>query len=274
MGTWSTSIYGNDISCDVRDTYINNLYKGLSDEDALLQTLNDYSDVLQDKEESPNLWFALADTMWKLGRLTPEVKDRAIECIEKYKQLNHFAETKRGEATRQKVLSSLNSTLSMQMPKRKVVKSPYPENKNPWEIGDCYAYRFHKSCSVKRGLAGKYIVIQKIANGDIYGDASSVVQVFNKVFDALPQLTDICDVVPLPLFENGYMPFSERYLCSTIFYYKRADYPEKWLYFIGNENNDFPEIIDNTPRYNYEHLLDWSTIDDALSRIYRSWNPE
>jgi len=74
MGTWGAGLYDNDISCDVRDTYIEFLKDKLSNQESYEKTLNMYQECIGDIDDEPLLWFALAETQWKVGRLMPEVK--------------------------------------------------------------------------------------------------------------------------------------------------------------------------------------------------------
>lgn len=61
MGTWSTSLYGNDLTNDVKDTYLRHLKLTHSAELAQKRTLAEYQEYQRDFEE-PLVWYALADT--------------------------------------------------------------------------------------------------------------------------------------------------------------------------------------------------------------------
>ena len=82
MGTWGTKIYQNDVSDDVKRDYKNKLRAGKSDEDALDEILDEYDYCIDDSDDRYDFWFALADTMWILGRLTNQVKNKALELID------------------------------------------------------------------------------------------------------------------------------------------------------------------------------------------------
>ena len=82
MGTWGTKIYQNDVSDDVKKDYKNKLRAGKSDEDALDEILDEYDYCIGDSDARYDFWFALADTMWILGRLTNQVKNKALELID------------------------------------------------------------------------------------------------------------------------------------------------------------------------------------------------
>lgn len=67
MGTWSISLYGNDIAGDVRDTYVNLLKEQKSDKEAQTETIEQYQECMGTDEEC-FVWYALADTQWKNRR--------------------------------------------------------------------------------------------------------------------------------------------------------------------------------------------------------------
>jgi len=50
MGTWSSSLYGNDTTSDVKDTYTGFLLDQLSNQEALEKALEDFEDLIGDEE--------------------------------------------------------------------------------------------------------------------------------------------------------------------------------------------------------------------------------
>ena len=80
MGTWNRKLFSNDATCDIRDTYIEFLKKQLTNEEAYKKTYTEFSELFGTDEE-PLFWYAMADTQWQLGRLTPEVKEKALSWI-------------------------------------------------------------------------------------------------------------------------------------------------------------------------------------------------
>ena len=81
MGSWGTGLYSNDMGDDVKDEYLSKLKAGKSDEETLTEMLECYKEEMADDDDKYDIWFALADTMWKKGRLTDEVKSKALELI-------------------------------------------------------------------------------------------------------------------------------------------------------------------------------------------------
>jgi len=82
MGTSSTAIFSDDIACDVRDEFIELLSIGTSPIDATQSLIQSYASTLQDIDDGPDFWLALAATQWKYGCLSREVQTRAIEVID------------------------------------------------------------------------------------------------------------------------------------------------------------------------------------------------
>lgn len=46
MGTWSTALYGNDTTCDVKDSYEIILEKEIDDQKAFQQLTDEFTEVL------------------------------------------------------------------------------------------------------------------------------------------------------------------------------------------------------------------------------------
>ena len=69
MGNWGTGLYSNDLGEDVKDEYLSKLKGGKSDEETLAEIFQFYKEEMEDDDDQYDVWFALADTMWKRGRL-------------------------------------------------------------------------------------------------------------------------------------------------------------------------------------------------------------
>lgn len=205
MGFWGSSLYANDITCDVRDSYITALKSGASNDEAYNQIKQKFIEYI-DTDEEPLFWFSLAETQWKLGRLTLEAKIKALNWIEKDGGLDLWKDSKdRGQGWIQ-TLIKLRNKLKSPMPVEKKVHKEVDFPRNPWNINDIYAYQFNGEKAHQLGLFGKYILIQKIADQISYNDwIFSRIHVFDKIFDDIPSITDIDNLRLLPLIE----PFIE-----------------------------------------------------------------
>ena len=81
-------------------------------------------------------------------------------------------------------MEKLKTRLESPMPPEKKIRKPEEFIRNPWNIGDIYAYQFHSEKSEQMGLLGKYIPFQKL--GDVEwcdGWILSRIQIYDRVFD-------------------------------------------------------------------------------------------
>lgn len=270
MGAWGSGLYANDSTCDVRDSYISYLQEGLNNTDAYDKIRKEYDEYIGDQDE-PFFWFALAETQWRLGRLQPEVKEKAIEWIEKDGGLELWEESANGGAGWKKTLQKLKEKLESPMPKEKKVRKPQVFNNNLWNVNDVYAYQFHEEESKQHGIYGKYMLLQKIGEDkELYtGKILMRIQVFDRIFDDLPTLDDMdggIRILPLDdpdrVFNKEREPFWTNTLIGS---YRKIDYPSKYLTFIGNKQGPINNMMKS-------FTFAWVNIEDWLYKFYRHWN--
>src|SRR5690348_13952889 len=92
MGVWSTAIFGDDTAGDVRDAYRELVANGLSGPQATDQLLREWREIIDDEDDGPVFWLALAATQWACGRLEERVKDKAVEIIDNGSSLSRWSE--------------------------------------------------------------------------------------------------------------------------------------------------------------------------------------
>ena len=84
MGTWNTSVTGNDTAEDLYIEYTSAFYK--FDVEEALKRIDSYirTEMFDesDEEEWCNYIYSLADFMWKKGILTDSIRNKAIEMID------------------------------------------------------------------------------------------------------------------------------------------------------------------------------------------------
>jgi hypothetical protein len=132
MGAWGTGIFQDDTACDIRDDYRNYLGNGLSGPEAIQKSLASYGSWFSDPDESGVVWFALAATQWKLGRLEPETLNRALQMIESGADLERWRRDRKCFRARQAVLEKFKTQItSPQPPARRVAKRSLCE----WHLG-------------------------------------------------------------------------------------------------------------------------------------------
>ena len=254
----------------------------LSNDDAYKNTMEQMHELVGSDEE-PLLWYALAETQWKVGRLTADIKENALDWIDKKGGLEPWIEEGGKGAGWLKTLAKLKEKLESPMPKEKKVKKPEEVATNPWNPNDIYAYQFNSKKSEEKGLLGKYMLMQKIGEGQFwYGKAGYKpvlrVQVMDKIFDELPTLDDFDGLRILPLdwptrvnISGDYLIERDNYttkkesiwMSTIVITHKKSDYPKKHLTFIGNKQGS-----PNTRSNNRE--FSWFSFE-SLPEYYECW---
>ena len=141
MGTWGTAIFSDDLASDIRGDWKDAIANGLSPEEATKQLLEKHEDSIRDPDEGPRVWFALAAVQAATGRLQPEVRNRALDLIDRGGDVPLFAsdDAKLG-AKRAEVLARLAALL--RGPQKAPTKLVQPKpRKSPVAIGDLLRVR-------------------------------------------------------------------------------------------------------------------------------------
>jgi hypothetical protein len=123
MGAWGAALYSDDTTCDVRDDYTNHVKRDLTDAEAVQAILNRFGALLEDREIACLVYFALADTAWKYGRLDQDMQRRALELIEQGGDVFVWERDAPSDApARRRTLATLKKRLLSSQPARKEVK--------------------------------------------------------------------------------------------------------------------------------------------------------
>jgi hypothetical protein len=277
MGAWGPKLYQDDVAEDVRDDYKSLLKKGLSDEEATVEIIKN-SGAIGDIDDEPVFWFALADCQWKAGRLLPEVKNKAIEWINKGSDQKKWLEESPKEAkVRTRVLADLKKELETEQPEKKQIKIPVI-TKCEWKIGDVYAFKLQGDLAQEKGLYGKYIVMIKVgerkaAEGHIVPE----VYVLRGIFDETPNLNDVNNY---EYIKQAYYPSVLKQRPDLVKY--RIEFetcskrvmPIKQLVYIGNLGNEL-RVIDKDKNFvsdfNRSHLCFWRRFESYIIEIQLRW---
>lgn len=266
MGAWGSGLYANDSTVDVRDTYLGFLKEQLNSQEAYEKTLEKCREYIGDQDE-PLFWYALADTQWKVGRLSPEVKTKALEWIANNGGIELWEENKSSGASWKKSLEKLKEKLESPMPPKKKIRKPEEINQNPWTLNDVYAYRFNTEKSKEYGVYGKHILIQKIGEGQDYSPFIKMrVHLFDRLFDTVPDVDEIKGLRIMPLD----FPTSTRdlHMNTLMIVWKRnKEYPSEHLFYVGNIPAPANKIL---PRWQHTNL-DWIGIDDWAAKYHSLW---
>ena len=134
MGTWGVELFQNDVALEVKDLYIKKLQIGKSNNEAYTETLNELNEMLADPDDAIDFWFAIASLMYDYGRLTSDVKSKALELISS--NTDDVRWDAKDKKKRSQVIESLKEKLLTRQPeevKVKTVKKRTPKIK-PNEI--------------------------------------------------------------------------------------------------------------------------------------------
>lgn len=278
MGVWGFGLYSNDDTCDIRDEYIKNIQEIGNDEEAFQKTIDQFCEHVGNDDE-PFLWYALAETQWKLGRLMPEVKSKALQWIEQKGGIELWAESKNKGKGWESTLQKLKIKLESPMPPKKEIKKKEDFIRNPWNVGDIYAYQFHTEIAKNYELLGKYILFQKLGNTQLCEWTLSVVQVYDCVFDNLPSVSDLDKIRILPLVyppnvegtpscKDDYIPSFEWYMRAYMVYEKKSHYPKQYFTYIGHCNIQEIKLAGNQmTSFSFEK----DRMEDWLCDFYSRW---
>ena len=160
MGAWGTGIFSDDLALDIKSEY-NDLLAYFSDEEAEKKIFEDFGEILNTDEASV-FWFALALSEWKKGRLSEQVKWKAIEWIDSGEDLLVWKESGEKQHDKRKaVLEKLRATLLAEQPARKVIRRPVFA-RSPWQAGDLLAYQLTDKNLKYEELLGKYVLLRVV----------------------------------------------------------------------------------------------------------------
>ncbi|RRS05046.1 hypothetical protein EIP75_05565 [Aquabacterium soli] len=118
MGTFSAALYADDTACDVRDQFLELLAKIKQPAEATDELLKSWQGSLSDDDERAIVWMALADTQWKYGCLSEQVRLTAIEMIDSGIDLSRWEG--RLALRRQAMQSALKEKLLKEQPKLRI----------------------------------------------------------------------------------------------------------------------------------------------------------
>lgn len=296
MGTWGPGLYQNDVSEDIKGDFIDKCKRGHTIEEATEIFIKEYARELEDDDDAPNFWFALADIQWKYGKLLPKVKENALCYIEHELKNGTYDEFDKREAKkRKKVLEDLREKLNSPMPPEKKI-SQYRFYQCEWKIGDVYAYPLDVEIWKDTRFYGDYLIMQKIGERTWWpGHTIPVVRMKITENKQLPQNLDEMEALRYIRFVKGhtlekeemealkdYMHFEEERICNGKYIFSKDTYmialgstskriiPKK-LIFLGNyaifQEPDYEEKVEFKDLYIYS---EWKYLDEYILPMIES----
>ena len=202
MGVWGVGLFQDDVTCDIKQEYLNRLRIGYTNEEATEEVIDYNADSVEDEEEAPLFWFVLADIQWRYGRLLPEVKEMAMKYLKSGEDLERWKGNAKLYKKRKFVLEELEKKLNSPMPTERKVSKLYLK-KATWRPGDLLLYKIGNGENAadseiyKSRWCGKYVMIRVINDirlnvgslpQDKYYNEMSGVKMYNWVGDHEPNL--------------------------------------------------------------------------------------
>ncbi|MDF2822200.1 MAG: hypothetical protein K0R15_2648 [Clostridiales bacterium] len=112
MGTWNTGIFDDDLAMDIKAEFEEAIEEGLSAKEATAMILEAYEDELEDEDEGPIIYLALAVLQMEKGIIEKSIKNKALYIIESGQGLDRWKEAgKDGYEKRLMVLNELKDKI-------------------------------------------------------------------------------------------------------------------------------------------------------------------
>lgn len=210
MGAWGPKLYQDDTALDVKETFISMLKKGKSNIELEQTIINEYAEPF-DMDETPIVYFVLADLQWNYGILTTNVKKNALKYISL--DLEKWADNKKQFTVRKKILEELKVKINSQQPPAKQVKVQ-KSFITDWQDGDVYAYKLDSQFAVEKGYKDRYFIFIKCDEMKWYPE--SIIPIVR---------VKITNDNNLPKTEEEINDLEYKYVCKILYADRLAPWP-------------------------------------------------
>jgi len=164
MGAWGTAISSNDTYADIYGKFFDLYNDGLDVTEISKKLIADNQEILNDKDDCNNFWFALAKSQWECKQLDKDIFDRVKKIIETGADLEVWRQLDTDEKDIKKrkiVLEKFLADLQTEKPKaksrkKKIIRQPV------FEKGDCLTFK------LENGNYGGAVVLEAIKDTE-YG---------------------------------------------------------------------------------------------------------
>jgi hypothetical protein len=160
MGTWSTSIDGNDDFCIVYERYFELYNEGIEINVIKSKLYEEFFDIINMNEVANEFWFALSKALWECKALDKEILDKVKTIIQSGDDISIWRSlggTENQIAMREKVLKRFLEKILKEKEKAKK-RTPKYFSKAIFRKGDCIAFK------MKNGNYGGAIVLDEKEN--------------------------------------------------------------------------------------------------------------
>jgi len=215
MGSWGTAVFSDDTACDVRDSYVDLVGDGLTGPEATMTLLREWSASLNDPDESPVFWLALAATQWRCGRLESHVLEHAVNVIDSGSDLARWESGSQDFKKRKVVLEKLRTQLTSPQPPEKRIPKRFRDT-NEWRVGDLVAYRMQ---------SGRFVILRKIGHHSDKGGTGPICELLDWSGERIPQSFQSFDVRK----SRGARPITQFLIGRT----RAKERPDNRLQYLG-----------------------------------------
>lgn len=175
MGSWGVAIFSDDLAADIRNDFRELIGDGLTSSEATDRLKAEYASTLDDPDEMPVFWIALALAQWKLGRLEESTKKMALQVIDDGTDLARWDDAK-SRAKRETVLAKTRAELLSSPPPAKRVPRTIREA-NEWHLGESIGFQL---------LSGKWTMFRVIGHHTDKSGRFAVCELLDWVGEVFP----------------------------------------------------------------------------------------
>lgn len=213
MGAWGTALFSDDTACDVRGSYVDLVDDGLTGPEATKALLREWSASLNDPDESPVFWLALAATQWRCGRLESHVLQQALNLIDNGSDLARWQSKDFNK--RKAVLEKLRAQLTSPQPPEKRIPKRFRDS-NEWRVGDLVAYRM---------LSGRFVILRTIGHHSDNGGTGPICELLDWSGEEIAKSFESFDIRK----SRGARPITQFLIGRT----RAKERPEDRLQYLG-----------------------------------------
>ena len=282
MGTWGTGLYQDDTTCDVKEEYLNLLKIGTEPEEAMEEMIINWEDCIEDVEEGPLFWFALAETQWRYGLLDEKVKEIALQYIEEGIDLERWEEDPKLYTKRKAELEMLKEKLESEQPRRKKIpKMTFKRAK--WKVGDIILYQILNENLKDHKWYKKYVLLKMVGTNkynvgslprEKYYDEYELLSLYNWIGDKEIDIEKIDELKIIFIREGTVYDPSEVTIVGEYFLEKK-DLKKINAKVIKNDMKNLytEEVRKKYPIYSGYNIYNFdSVVIDALEREEKRGN--
>lgn len=192
MGAWGVAILSDDLAADLRGDFTDLIGDGFSTTDAVEKLIVQYRGAINDSDDGPVFWLALAATQWKLGRLEDRTRQEALRVIDSGADLLRWDDVslRKKRAT---VLARLKDQLFSPPPPPKRVPRRI-RSANDWVVGEVVGFQLP---------SGKWTILRVIGHHSDKGGRSAVCELLDWTGTAPPS-AELIGGLPIRRGQNAH----------------------------------------------------------------------